>query len=170
MNEPALSALLAPVVAPVDLEIDSIEVRGSASHPLLRIRLDGDGPDGTGPTLDQIAEATKLISRALDDAPKVTGNDPYTLEVSSRGTNRPLTTPAHFRRNRGRLVALDLRDGTSVLGRIVGADDAQVELESGTFAYTGIAKAVVQVELKRMPSSEPESDDEDTVIAPDGED
>jgi len=150
MNEEALSALIGPVVTPLGLEIDSIEIRKSSGRPLLRVRLDGDGPEGLGPTMDQIAGAAKLVSRALDAAPKITGDRPYTLEVSSRGTDRPLTAPAHYRRNRGRLVACELRDGTTVTGRVVDADDVRVRLdEAGELAYADIVRAVVQVELKR---------------------
>ena len=59
-------------------------------------------------TLDEIADATRLVSDALD-ASDVMGSQPYTLEVSTPGTDRPLTEPMHFRRTVGRLVEVTLR-------------------------------------------------------------
>ena len=46
------------------------------------------------------------------------GEQPYTLEVTSPGTDRPLTLPRHWRRNQGRLVKVDLADKATVTGRI----------------------------------------------------
>ena len=118
---------------------------------MLRIYVDGDGPDGRGPSLDEIAGATRALSSALDDSP-ATGNAPYTLEVSSRGVSRPLTDPRHFRRNTGRLVALTLADG-AVTGRITEADASGVTLDvdgaARRFEFDAITKAVVQAELRK---------------------
>ena len=58
------------------------------------------------------------MSAALDSSDAV-GNTAYTLEVTSRGISRPLERPAHWRRNRGRLVAVTTADGNTVTGRIV---------------------------------------------------
>jgi ribosome maturation factor RimP len=63
---------------------------------------------GPGITLDLLALATRLISRELDHADPIPGT--YTLEVSSPGLERPLRTPAHFRRSLGSEVAVRLRD------------------------------------------------------------
>ena len=48
----------------------------------------------------------------LDDS-DVMGEQPYTLEVTSRGVDRPLTLPRHWRRNADRLVKVTLADGSS---------------------------------------------------------
>ena len=97
MNTTDLEALVAPVVAAHALEVDRLEVMAAGKRSVVRVFLDGDGPDGRGPSLDQIAEATRDVSRALDDA-DVTKGRAYTLEVSSRGVSRPLTAAKHFRR------------------------------------------------------------------------
>lgn len=67
-------------------------------------------------TLDEVAEASRLVGLALDDAEPM-GNAPYTLEVSSLGVDHPLTTPAQFRRNVGRLLKLQVREAPA------GADE-----------------------------------------------
>ncbi len=151
MTPADISALLTPVVAAHELEIDRVEVAAAGKRSVIRVFLDGDGPAGRGPSLDQIADATRSISAALD-ADDPTRGRPYTLEVSSRGVGRPLTEGKHFRRNRGRLVAVSTEQ-ESVTGRIVDATDAEVEVDvdgqTRTFALAEISKAMVQVELNR---------------------
>ena len=84
--------------------------------------------DGTGPLLDDIAEASKAASAALDRA-DVTGSASYTLEVTSRGVSRPLELPRHWRRNAGRLVAVRLSEGDTITGRIVSNSEDGVRLD-----------------------------------------
>lgn len=162
-----MRTVVEPVAAEHGLDVDDIEVIPAGRRSLLRITLDGDGPQGTGPDLDQIAAATRAISAVLDDSPAV-GSQPYTLEVSSRGVNRPLSRPAHWRRNRGHLVGVTLTDGTRFTGRILvaGEDNVVVDVagEERTTRYAQIRRAVVQVELNR-PSDIDEADGLDTTDA-----
>ena len=110
------------------------------------------GPNGTGPLLDDIAEASKALSAELDRA-DVGGRSPYTLEVSSRGVTRPLAEPRHWRRNLGRLVEVTVNGGEVVTGRIVSsAPDAavlDVEHSQRTVRFEDVETAFVQVELNR---------------------
>lgn len=85
MKDSQLVTLLTPVVEQFGLELEDVTVTPAGKRRLLRVTVDGDGPRGRGPSLDDIAEATKAISVALDDS-AVVGNSPYTLEVSSRGS------------------------------------------------------------------------------------
>ena len=151
MKEQAIAALVGPVVEQHGLEVDRIEIASAGKRSVLRVYLDGDGPEGRGPSLDEIADATRAVSAALDES-DATGNAPYTLEVSSRGVSRPLTEPKHFRRNVGRLVALTLADG-SVTGRISAADGDGIDLDvDGAVRrvdLASISKAVVQAELRK---------------------
>jgi ribosome maturation factor RimP len=160
MKTADLEGLLTPIVAALELEIDRIEVVSAGRRKVVRVFLDGDGPKGLGPSLDEIAEATRAISNALDDSP-ITGQAPYTLEVSSRGVGRPLTEPKHYRRNRGRLVAVTGPE-LELTGRIVAVGDDEVTLDidgtSRTLGLVGIDKAVVQVELNRLPDDEDEEE------------
>jgi ribosome maturation factor RimP len=163
MNSADISALLTPVAAAHGLEVDRVEVAAAGKRSVIRVFLDGDGPAGLGPSLDQIAEATRSISAALD-ADDPTAGRPYTLEVSSRGVSRPLSEGKHFRRNRGRLVAVNTAEG-DLTGRIVQADDDQVTIEVDgavrTLALTAINKALVQVELNRPLAAAGDDEDEE---------
>lgn len=151
MNTAELEALVAPVAEAHSLELDRLEVLNAGKRSVVRVFLDGDGPDGRGPSLDEIAEATRGISAALDDA-DVTRGRPYTLEVSSRGVSRPLTELRHFRRNTGRLVSFSL-EGETLVGRVRGVDAEQVVVDvdgaERRIPLADVHRALVQVELNR---------------------
>ena len=149
MDSATIASLISPAVGSCGLEVDRVEVVPAGWRRVVQIFLDGDGPRGRGPSLDEIADATRAISRVLDDA---LGSRPWTLEVSSRGVSRPLTEPKHFRRNTGRLIAVTTGEG-AVTGRITGVTDDAVTLDvtgsSRTLALAEISRALVQVELNR---------------------
>ena len=152
MDKSQLPGVLTPILAQFDLELEAVEVIPAGKRQLLRVVVDGDGATGTGPLLDDLAEASKALSAALDSSDAV-GTAAYTLEVSTRGVDRPLERAAHWRRNRGRLVAVTTTDGNRLVGRIVSADEGTVQLEVGgsvhELALGGVSKALVQVELNR---------------------
>ena len=83
------------------LDVEAVEVTPAGNRRVLRIAVDGDD----GVSLDTIADATRVVSDTLDES-DVMGERPYTLEVTSRGVERPLTLPRHWRRNVDRLVAV----------------------------------------------------------------
>ena len=151
MQDQQLASLIEPILASYGLELDSLDVTPVGRRSILRITVDGDGPKGRGPLLDDIAAASSAVSAALDESTAV-GSSPYTLEVSSRGVGKPLTEAKHFRRNTGRLVKLSLGEG-DVTGRIeaVGDDAVTLDVDGTTrdVALADIKKAVVQVELNR---------------------
>jgi ribosome maturation factor RimP len=152
MRESQIAGLLTPILAQHGLDLDAVEVVPAGKRRLLRIVVDGDGPTGTGPLLDDIAEATKALSVALDESP-VVGASPYTLEVSSRGVSRPLELPRHWRRNVGRLVAVTTASQEPFTGRVVASTEDEVTLDVDgdhrTVALADVTKALVQVELNR---------------------
>ncbi|HZA72789.1 MAG TPA: ribosome maturation factor RimP [Propionibacteriaceae bacterium] len=152
MRTSQLPGVLTPILAQFDLELEAVEVVPAGKRQLLRVVVDGDGATGTGPLLDDLAEASKALSAALDSSDAV-GNTAYTLEVSTRGIGRPLERPAHWRRNRGRLVSVTTSDGATVTGRIVGSDEEAAQLDVDghpqAVALADVTKALVQVELNR---------------------
>lgn len=152
MTSPAipdrLEPLLGEVVGAHGMDLEAVELTPAGKRRVLRIAVDQDG----GVTLDDVADVTRAISAELDDS-DVMGNGAYTLEVTSRGTDRPLTLPRHWRRNADRLVAITLNDGTSLTGRIVASTEETVALTTETgdrsVDLSDVAKARVQVELNR---------------------
>jgi len=146
-----LAGVLTEPLSAVGLDLEAIDLTPAGKRRLLRVAVDKDG----GVTLDDIADATKEVSRLLDES-DVMGVQPYTLEVTSPGVDRPLTHPRHWRRNAGRLVKVTSRDGSTMTGRITGSDDSSASLDvDGTdrqVAFADVAKAKVQIEFNRKES------------------
>jgi ribosome maturation factor RimP len=139
------------LTGPIDalgLDLEAVDLTSAGKRRVLRVAIDKDG----GVTMDDIADATREVSRVLDDT-SVMGEQAYTLEVSSPGVDRPLTLPRHWRRNTGRLVKVNPRDGEAVTGRITSSDDDGAVLDvEGTehrIAYADVKKAKVQVEFRK---------------------
>jgi ribosome maturation factor RimP len=146
-REQLLEELAAPL-QDAGYDLEAVEVSPAGRRRLVRVAVDKDG----GVTMDEIAEATRTVSRRLDES-DVMGEQPYTLEVTSPGVDRPLTLPRHWRRNRGRLVAVHLTDGSQVTGRVQDSSEESVDLKTDagvrTLALAEVAKARVQVEFNR---------------------
>jgi ribosome maturation factor RimP len=142
---------LATPLGALGLDVEAVELTPAGKRRILRIAVDADN----GVTLDEVAGATKKVSEVLD-ASDVMGEQPYTLEVTSRGVDRPLTLPRHWRRNADRLVKVTTTDGDTVTGRILSSDDQAATLDvEGTpreVDYADVAKALVQVEFNRKSS------------------
>lgn len=176
-----LTRTMTDLLAEFDLELEALDVVGSGRGRKVRVVVDGDGPEGNGPTIDEIAAATREISDRLDELDAL-GEQSYELEVSSRGTSRPLTEPKHWRRNTGRLVKCILTETEPVIGRIVSSDDEGVDLtvvrdqrrkltEEVRLAFEEITKATIEVEMRKAPKEDKAPKDEDAAEASaDGED
>ena len=144
------TALVDPLAA-LGFDLEAVELSAAGKRSILRIAVDKDG----GVTMDDVAAATRAISGVLDESPLM-GEQAYTLEVTSRGVDRPLTLPRHWRRNADRLVKASLIDGSEgaeVVGRIRTSDDEGVTLavdgQDRRLAYADIAKAKIQIEFNR---------------------
>jgi ribosome maturation factor RimP len=110
------------------------------------VRLFIDHPDGV--TLDLCERVTGHLAPVRER---------YGLEVSSPGSDRPLTKPDHFRRFLGRRASVRLREARDradardaggrrkVSGELVGAGDAEVTLAGDdglvTIPYSDILRS-----------------------------
>jgi ribosome maturation factor RimP len=157
-----LAEVITDPLAAAGLDVEAIELTPAGKRRMLRVAVDRDG----GVTLDDIAEATKEVSRLLDES-DVMGEQSYTLEVTSPGTDRPLTLPRHWRRNAGRLVKVTRTDGTTFVGRIQDSDDDGADLDvdgsAQRLGYDSVAKAKVEIEFNRRsgPTTGAGADDEE---------
>lgn len=168
-----LHEVIEPAVSEAGYDLEELSVKQIGRRHQVRVIIDGDG----GVSLDDIADVSRAVSRALDDA-EASGREliagEYQLEVSSPGVDRPLTLPRHWWRNVGRLVKVKAGERT-LTGRIVSADQQRVTLEvdgaTHTVAHADLGPGRVQVEFKRMNEiSEDELDPFDESDEADGED
>jgi ribosome maturation factor RimP len=143
------------LTGPIDalgLDLEAVDLTSAGKRRVLRVAIDKDG----GVTMDDIADATREVSRVLDDT-DVMGQQAYTLEVSSPGVDRPLTLPRHWRRNVGRLVKVTFDEGEPVTGRITGSDDEGADLDvegaqgsvQRRVPFAEVKKAKIQIEFKK---------------------
>lgn len=146
-----VESLVAGPLRELGLDVEAVELTPAGKRRVLRVAVDKDG----GVDLDDVAAATRALNVVLDES-DVMGELPYTLEVTSRGVDRPLTLPRHWRRNLDRLVKVTLADGESVTGRATSYDDdvegaatLTVDGAERVIAYGDIAKALVQIEFNR---------------------
>src|SRR5690606_40537576 len=122
-----LRAVIEPVVVNAGYDLENVSVSRVGRRHIVRVIIDADG----GVTLDNVAEVSRAVSKALDAAEEREGElvaGEYQLEVSSPGVDRPLTLPRHWRRNVGRLVRVTAGE-RQVTGRVIAADDAGVTLD-----------------------------------------
>jgi ribosome maturation factor RimP len=144
----SLENFLRPIVEQFGCDLEAADLAPAGRRRLLRVLVDRDG----GINLDDVADVTRAISKALD-ADDIMGGGAYTLEVSSPGVDRPLTLPRHWRRNVKRLVAVTLNEGGKLTGRIKSASEEAAELDvdgkTRSVAYADVAKAKVQIEFNR---------------------
>lgn len=157
--------VISPAVREAGLYLEDVTIHPAGKRTLVRVTIDLESDQAGSLDLDALAEVSRAVGDALDESDVIRGE--HVLEVSSPGTDRPLTEPRHFARARGRLVAFVLTDGTELTARVVAADAASVELEDGrTVALADVARAKVEVELSRLS----EVDDDDlTELDDDGE-
>ena len=100
---------------------------------------------------------SQQISALLDVENPIEGH--YTLEVSSPGLDRPLTTHADFLRAKGRLICLELREPSQGRSEWTGTlsevttDALTLDLDgrSFTFSLPLVARARMEMALPRQP-------------------
>lgn len=110
-------------------------------HQTVRLVLDKKG----GITLDECAAVSRRLSADLDIDDVVPGR--YTLEVSSPGLDRPLKTPADFRRKIGESVTLKFKDDEgkrkSAKGIIANVSDDTVTIGTTDYSWDRVIEARV---------------------------
>jgi ribosome maturation factor RimP len=112
-----LTNALSPILQARGLDLVDLELNGAQ----LTVFVDREG----GINLDELGEATRDVSAALDDIDPFPGR--YTLSVSSPGLERRLRTPAHFARAVGETVTIRVDAGTADVRRITGTLDTADE-------------------------------------------
>ena len=147
-----LREIIEPVVEGTGHDLEDLAVSRVGRKHLVRVTVDSDA----GASLDSVADLSRMISHALDEAEASAGPfriDSYDLEVSSPGVDRPLTLPRHWRRNVGRLVKVKA-EGRLLTGRIQAVDETAVTLdvdgEHRVVPLDQLGPGRIQVEFSRL--------------------
>jgi len=144
-----IAALLTAPLENLGFDCEEIAVTPAGKRRIVRVLVDKEG----GLNLDDVAEASRLVSSILDEHETKLGSTPYTLEVSSPGVDRPLTLERHWVRNISRLVKVIFREGAPITGRIMAVSNGIVTLDVGgamqDIPIDDVAKARIEVEFNR---------------------
>ena len=90
----ALEALVTTELDSLGFDLVEFRRRGSRARPVLEVRI--ERRDGAALGVDDCAQVSRAIETRLDES-RIAG-ERYVLEVSSPGIERPLRTPAEWRR------------------------------------------------------------------------
>jgi ribosome maturation factor RimP len=187
-----LRPTVAEVVEAAGFVLDDLEVRPAGRRQVVRVVVDTaevpgpHDPPAPGPDLDAVAGVSRELSKIFDALDEGTGGGTdtpegeYTLEVTTPGTDRPLTRPHHWRRAWLRRAAVTRTDGSTLsarvgpVGPVADGDDVTVTLAEGTprgpvlhhVPLAEVRQAVVEVEFKPAPPAEVEA----LVAAAEGQD
>ena len=153
-----ISALLAPTIASLGLELLGAEYLPSPGGAVLRLYIDVPSAE-TGERnvgIEECEAVSREVSAQLDVEDPISGN--YTLEVSSPGVDRPLFALAQYARFAGETAKVGLKlpqDGRRRLqGRIERVDGQTIvfDLDGQPFpvAFDNIDKAKLVPDWEKL--------------------
>lgn len=144
----SIRALAEPILAAASTELVELSCHRQGRQVAIRVLVDKVG----GVTIRHCARLNQQISQALEAAHYL--EQPYTLEVSSPGLDRPLTSKRDFERALGEPIELDVEDAPRggvrrVTGQLLAVQDAAIVVitASGT---TTISMAQIRRALKAI--------------------
>ena len=140
-----ISAAVTPALSALGFYLEDVTITSAGRRSMLTIIVDGD----THLSLDQVTSATKAISEIVESLQSL-GDTPFTLEVTSPGLDRPLTTPRHWRKNIDRLVKVVLLDGKEIKGRIKATSEDSATVDQSEINFAEIKRASLEVEFKQV--------------------
>ncbi len=90
----------------------------------VKVFLDGD----SGITIEKCVQVNRKLYRKLEEAAIFPDGD-FSLEVSSAGLDEPLKLFRQYKKNIGRLVEVQLQDGTQKEGQLKDVSNEGIVLE-----------------------------------------
>jgi ribosome maturation factor RimP len=121
-----IRTLVAPSLRQCGVELVGAQWSSGKRHGLLRLTIDRPG----GVTLDDCERVSTAVSAVLDAYDPIA--NAYSLEVSSPGAERPISTAEEWQASLGRRVNVHYTQGageTIVEGRLMAVSPENVELE-----------------------------------------
>ncbi len=140
-----ISAVITPAINALGFYIEDITITSAGRRSLITVIVDGD----THLSLDQVTVVTKAISEIMETISAV-GDNPFTLEVTSPGLDRPLTKARHWQKNINRLIKVVLLDGSEIKGRIKNVNEVSATVDEKNINYSDIKRATLEIEFKQV--------------------
>jgi ribosome maturation factor RimP len=122
MEAEALRDIVEGAVAEAGLLLVDLQLVRTGRRALIRILADREGRI----TIGECASLSRAVGNLLEAHGAFT--EDYTLEVSSPGIGRPLSTETDWRRCRGRIIEVRTPEGT-VTGTLAGVEDGVLVME-----------------------------------------
>jgi ribosome maturation factor RimP len=144
-NKEQVAAAITPAIESLGFYLEDITITSAGKRSMLTVIVDGD----THLSLDQVTVATKAISEIVENLPTL-GSNPFTLEVTSPGLDRPLTKPRHWSKNKDRLIKVILLDGKEVNGRIKDSTHSSATIDEQVINFSEIKRATLEIEFKQV--------------------
>ena len=99
-------------------------VRGAASKKTkISVFLDSD----SSVSVDKCAEVSRFVTGKVEE--DLNFEEPYIIEVSSAGLDRPLLLKRQYLKNIGRKVEVLLNDGQKFIGELLSVGEKGIELK-----------------------------------------
>lgn len=143
-----------PILREKNLELFDLELTEEPAGWFLRVFIDAEG----AVDLDTCAEVSEILSRKLDTVEGLP--DPYTLEVSSPGIERPLRKRSDYEKVLGQKIYVKAFAPISIpggeaskelTGQLIGVEEEAILLELAKkqvkIALNSIARAHLLVEF-----------------------
>lgn len=143
-----------PILREKDLELFDLELAEEPAGWFLRVFIDAEGDVD----LDTCAEVSEILSRKLDTVKDLP--DPYILEVSSPGIERPLRKRSDYEKVLGQKIYVKAfapicipggETSKELTGQLIGVEEEAILLELAKkqvkIALNSIAKAHLLVEF-----------------------
>jgi len=121
------------MVESLGLSLYDTAITSENGETIYRVSVNAAG----GVSMDQVVEATRLISPLLDVTPPVSGE--YRLEVGSPGIERKLSKLSHFENSLGEKASITLRDKTKYLGTLLSVEGETIRIDDNAVGETAVA-------------------------------
>ncbi|MEP0271762.1 ribosome maturation factor RimP [Ekhidna sp.] len=129
-----------------DLFLVDVKVKGNTGNQKVLVFVDGDN----GISIDQCSKISRQVGSELEEEDFMSGK--YTLEVSSPGLDYPLSLLRQYKKNIGRMLEVEIDDGSKFEGELVEADDKAITLrnksEDLSLSFEKIKQSKVKVLFK----------------------
>lgn len=112
------------MIESLDLKLYDILTTNEGEETIYRVNITSESG---AISMDNIVDATKLISPLLDVTPPVSGD--YRLEVSSPGIERKLTKLDHFKKSIGEMVVVNGADKLKLRGKLLSVEGSVITIE-----------------------------------------